>query len=69
MPRGRRPYLVPNIEFKAKLPGPLVEAIDKKLVTLSASWRDPSRPAYGAQSKLVELLLKKWLAGEIEVEL
>lgn len=69
MSRGRRKLLIPTEALKVKLPKPVIEAMEAKLLNFAAHWRDPDEPAYGARSKLIEQLVKKWLAGEVDVEL
>ena len=56
LPRPRSPYL--RADYKLSLPAALVAEVDLLL-------EDPltKRPRYGAKSKLVEALLRSWLAG------
>lgn len=69
MTRGRRPLLIPTEALKIKISKPVLEAMEARILQFSASWRNSEEPAYGARSKLVEQLIKKWLAGEVDVEL
>ena len=58
MKRGRKPLVIPTIEWKCRIPVDVAAKIDTFLL-------DPVRDevAYGKRSQLVTMLLRDWLAS------
>ena len=58
--RGRKPLLIPTIDWKCQIPVDIAAKVDLLLL-------DPSsgRPVFGARSSLVATLLREWLAARV----
>ena len=59
--RGRKPLLIPTIDWKCQIPVDVATKVDLFLL-------DPltGRPVYGSRSALVTSLLRAWLSSRIK---
>lgn len=69
MARGRRKNVDPTVEYKCRIPQTIVDMTEQRLSKLKPDPLNIAVPAYGMRSELVTKLLRKWLAGEINVDI